>query len=100
MFNQPQYAAQTPLCRAADPHDGLLDYVTFNSPGLLRFGWYAVYAWFGKHLQRGDVSHGQATQLRIESTQPVPLQIDGDPHGHTPATITIEPAAAKVVVSR
>jgi len=37
-----------------------------------------------------------ARSVRLESDVPVPIQVDGDPAGWTPAEITILPAALEV----
>jgi len=97
VFNLPSYALRLPLGARARPNDGLLDWVVFERPGrldLLRYAWALVR---GKHLGMKDVRHGRARRVRIASEESVPIQVDGDACGATPAEAEIVPAALRVV---
>jgi len=79
-------------------NDGLFSVCVFEKPGtcqLARYFWQMIRK---RHFDRPDVHHLTATQIRIESDSPVPLQIDGEAIGQTPCTLTLLPAALKVFV--
>jgi diacylglycerol kinase family enzyme len=52
----------------------------------------------GIHERLPDVESVPARRIRIESDVPVPIQVDGDPAGWTPAEICVLPAALQVIV--
>lgn len=95
--NLPEYAFRLPIAAAARGDDGLLDVRVFERPkvgALLRYCYHVVRR---RHEALADVHAVTARQVRIESDVPVPIQIDGDPAGWTPATIRVLPAAVEVV---
>ena len=47
---------------------------------------------------RDDVAYVTGRRVRIDSEQPVPVEIDGDPAGTTPLDIEIRPAHVPIVV--
>ena len=57
------------------------DQVAHYFVGVL-FGWHR--AWRDTHVE-------QVTQISIESDEPVPYQLDGDPGGELPVTIRVLP---------
>jgi len=97
VFNLPSYAMRLPLGAQARSDDGLLDWIVFERPGrldLLRYAWALVR---GKHLDMEDVKHGRARRVHIASEESVPVQVDGDPCGTTPAEAEVVSAALRVV---
>jgi diacylglycerol kinase family enzyme len=101
VFNIPQYAARLKFVNGAACDDGLLDYVVFEKPGLAAMARYmAALAAGGRHLNMADVHHGTARRLTLRSAgeAPAPVQIDGDPAGFTPADLTVQPQALRVIV--
>jgi diacylglycerol kinase family enzyme len=61
----------------------------------------ARYAWAVARARHGALDHvraGRARRLSLTSAAPVPVQLDGDPWGFTPATIEVLPAALAVVM--
>lgn len=50
------------------------------------------------HEELDDVQIARAQRVRIEADEPVPIQVDGDPAGWTPAEILVLPAALEVLV--
>jgi diacylglycerol kinase (ATP) len=80
--------------------DGLLEVVIIaprNPPELARILWRTANRKFA-----GDdrLIHFQAREITIETDQPVPVQVDGDPSGHTPVTATVEPGGLRVLLPR
>lgn len=97
--NLAEYAAGLSFNRGARDDDGLLDWAVF--PYATRAGqmWTAL-----KWLARGDAAKAGAhagrsarVELRTLEGPPVPLQSDGDPAGHAPATVVCKPKALQVV---
>lgn len=90
--NLPQYAMDLNPCPAACGTDGLLDWVVFERPGLLRLGLYGLAALRGRHLSRADVHHGRARriELRAASAHPLPMEIDGEAAGEIAGAVAGE----------
>jgi len=100
VFNIGQYAGNLGLSRQSDPGDGLLDWMVFEKPGLVALLGYGLSVVRGKHLDRSDVKRGQSRSIKITSDTPIAAQIDGDPGGTTPITITALPGALSVIDGR
>jgi diacylglycerol kinase family enzyme len=98
VFNLPQYAARLPLAPDAIANDGLLDWLVFEKPGNLRLALYAMSVWRNRHRRRADVFHGRARKIELSCREPVPVEIDGEAAGYAPLSITVAPAALKVIV--
>jgi diacylglycerol kinase family enzyme len=95
--NFPRYAMGLRFTPEARPDDGLLDWILFQRPGVRNVLNYVCAVARGAHLGRPDVLHGRAVRIRLSSAAPVPVQIDGDPAGHTPVTVDVVPRAIQVV---
>ena len=63
----------------------------FRYLGLIYYRW---------HEQVRDVISLKGKRIRIESEEPVPIQIDGDPAGFTPIEINIETNVGELFVPR
>ncbi len=96
--NLPVYAFGLPFARSARGDDGQLDVRLFQRHSAFQMFRYFYMVARGKHEQLPDVICAQAQRVRIESDQPVPAQIDGDPAGSTPIEISIEPGACELFV--
>jgi diacylglycerol kinase (ATP) len=96
--NLNSYALNLGIVPTADGTDGLLDARVFqvNSPVDLLFQFLSVLR--GTHETSSSVARLRGRRYRIESDTPVPIQVDGDEAGTTPAEITIEPLALKFFV--
>ena len=97
MMNLPVYALGLPVARSARGDDGLLDVRIFQRHSafqMMRF--FYMVAW-GRHENLSDVICVKARRIRVESNQPVPVQVDGDPAGSTPVEIGIVPAAVELL---
>ena len=96
--NLPEYALALSFTPAARGDDGVLDWLTFERggvPALAIYGWAVLRS---RHQALRHVRGGRARRLTLTSATPVPVQLDGDPWGFTPAEIEVLPEALGVVV--
>ena len=54
----------------------------------------------GTHIHHPKVNYFTATSLEVETQPLVPLQIDGDHAGSTPAIFRVKPKALKILTLR
>ena len=94
IVNLPAYALNIPICNSASGTDGKLEMRLFQHGSGYAMWRYFLMVCTGRHEKLPDVKSLQAKRIRIESDQPVPLQIDGDAAGWTPAEITIDSCPA------
>ncbi len=91
VFNLPPYGGglhiAPPGCRG---DDGLLDWVLLDRPGLGPLLAYGLSVMRGRHLDRRDVTHGQASTLSVRCGSHAPIQVDGDPAGDTPTVFQVD----------
>jgi diacylglycerol kinase (ATP) len=83
------------------PTDGLLDVVVMRADNLsqsLRAVWELLRV--GPAILGGTtpVSHARGKEIRVESEQVQPVQLDGEAGGHTPFTASVVPGAIRVLV--
>lgn len=96
--NVPIYALGLSVARAATGDDGVLDVRLFLRGSAFQMVRYLCNLALGTHEQLADVQSVRGRRVRIESDVPVPIQVDGDSAGWTPAEICVLPAALEVVV--
>jgi diacylglycerol kinase family enzyme len=96
--NLPEYAMALSLTPAARADDGALDWVAFERSGLPALARYAWAVRRARHQRLSHVRGGRGRRLTLTSATPVPVQLDGDPWGFTPAEVTVLPGALGVVV--
>jgi diacylglycerol kinase (ATP) len=96
--NLPDYALDWRLAPAARADDGLLDWTMLSRSGRVALASYVLAVARARHTPRGHVPVGRARKLTLRSVAPVPVQIDGEPWGFTPAEVEAVPAALSVVV--
>jgi diacylglycerol kinase family enzyme len=96
--NLPVYALRLGLAPTACWNDGLLDVRVFQRGSTFDMLRYLCLVAMGRHDKCPDVTALRVRRIRLESDVPVPAQADGDPAGHTPSEITVEPAAAQMIV--
>jgi diacylglycerol kinase family enzyme len=83
------------------PTDGVLDVVAMRADNL----WQSLHAVWDL-LRVGPATLGEATsighargrEIRVESEQVQPVQLDGEPGGETPFTASVVPGAIRVMV--
>ena len=98
VVNIPAYGLNLNFAPTANDHDGLLDLILLKEKGIWSMLKYVVRIIRGTHLDSRNVQKLQTAQIRIQSSQPVPIQTDGDACGTTPAEIKVIPAAARFLV--
>ena len=99
LFNLPRYAFGLPLAPDADGRDGLLDLCTFEHGSLGQGLRYLSGLFAGDCGSWDDCQRKRIHKIRLESEQPVPVQLDGDPAGFLPLDIEILPQRLTVLVS-
>jgi diacylglycerol kinase (ATP) len=90
--NSREYGIGFPVLPQADPHDGLLDLCVLPCRSRTELFQWFVGILTGTHLLGKGVVTTRAKHFFIESSQPVPVQVDGDAAGHTPVSIDLLPA--------
>jgi diacylglycerol kinase family enzyme len=98
--NVPIYALGLSVARCARGDDAMLDLRLFRRGSAFQMVRYLCNLALGTHEGLGDVESLRGRRVRIESDVPVPIQVDGDSAGWTPAEISVLPAALEVVAPR
>lgn len=88
-----------PATPRADMSDGSLDVAIIRNLSWHKLPLLAVTVWRPKYLNHPDIQHLKAKRVELKPVDgaAVPLQIDGDPAGHIPATFTVEHEAVRMV---
>lgn len=97
LMNLPTYALGMDVARAAVGDDGILDLRLFERGSAFQTLRYYYHFARGTHEQLGDVKSIPVKRVRIESDTPVPIQLDGDQQGTTPAEFLVLPGAVEIV---
>ena len=92
------YAAFFRIAPRAVPDDGVLDFVLIREGGARNYLKWVIAAFRGTLPRYREVDYAQGRTLRVDADRPVPYEIDGDPGGTTPVTISIVPDALEVFV--
>jgi diacylglycerol kinase family enzyme len=100
VMNVPRYALGLAISPDARADDGLLNVCTFRKGSLWNGLIYLSGIWRGWHRQWRDFQSVLATEVRIESADAVPFQLDGDPGGFLPVDIRVLPARLRLLVAR
>ncbi len=82
--NAASYAWAIRFTEHARLDDGKLDVCLFPFENKLTSVQQVMQLLMGQHIERGSAAYFQTTGVRIESTPPVPVQLDGDEWGTTP----------------
>lgn len=98
IVNVPRYALGLNMASEAKDDDGLLEVRLFKRGSAWRMWWYFLHLCLGSHEQLPDVESLQGVRVLVESSSPQSVQIDGDPAGLTPVTLSIMPGSMTVVV--
>ncbi|HIA18941.1 MAG TPA: hypothetical protein EYN70_05890 [Planctomycetaceae bacterium] len=99
LFNLPRYAFGLPLAPDADGCDGLLDLCTFKYGSFWQGLRYLSGIFAGDCTSWPDCQRKRVRKVRLESDQPVPVQLDGDPAGFLPLDIEILPGRLNLLAT-
>lgn len=89
------YGGVVELTPAACANDGLLDIWSLSPLAALRAAWNGVRRWMGKPVSTSPGLRARRAQVEAHG---VPIQLDGDPAGATPASVWVEPRALRVSI--
>ncbi|RYX80419.1 diacylglycerol kinase family lipid kinase [bacterium] len=95
--NAASYAWAIKFTEHARLDDGKLDVCVFPFENKLTSVQQVMQLLMGQHIERGSASYYQTTGVRIESTPPVPVQLDGDEWGTTPLELKMIPGSLDVL---
>jgi diacylglycerol kinase family enzyme len=98
IVNLPMYALGLQFASSARGDDGLMDLRLFQGGSTFAMLRYLYTVATGAHEMLSDVLSLRAARVWIEADKPVPIQVDGDPAGCTPADICTLPGALRVFV--
>lgn len=98
--NIPEYGTGFPILPHARPDDDLLDVCVLPCRSPADLARFFILAAAGEHLTAEGVVYTKGRHVRIESAEgdPVPVQVDGDPAGHTPVEIDLLPVRLPFIV--
>jgi YegS/Rv2252/BmrU family lipid kinase len=86
------------LAPDARQDDGAFDIVTIGDVNKLDFLTTAPKLYSGRYLSHPKVELLRSSTVSIDSTEPLPLEVDGEPIGATPAHFRVVPAALRLRV--
>ena len=96
--NIARYAVSLPILPEADCSDGLLDICIYKCRRRPRLLLHSLLTILGQSHRSGQVVRARGRHIAISSPEPdVPVQLDGDPGPSLPLSITVVPAAARVM---
>ena len=96
--NAPFYGMHLEVVPDIVMDDGLLDVVVYRNFSKLEYLRHAIAISQGRHTYQPKIVHRRVKSLRINSDQPLDIQVDGVLQGTTPAEVTILPGALRVLV--
>jgi diacylglycerol kinase (ATP) len=88
------------LAPEASHDDGLFDVVFIGDVNKLDFVTTAPKLYSGTYLSHPKVDHVRSATVDIDAAEPLPVEVDGEPIGTTPARFDVVPAALRVRVPR
>jgi YegS/Rv2252/BmrU family lipid kinase len=97
-FNFAKYAAYFRIAPDAEPDDGHLDFITFRAGRMRDCPRWVWGAFTGTLPRLREVDYRKGRTLVVESDEPVPWQVDGDPGGVTPITVHLATETVEVIV--
>ncbi|QDT32667.1 diacylglycerol/lipid kinase family protein [Thalassoglobus polymorphus] len=98
--NLPSYALGLKVASNARADDGVLDVRVMQRGSILHMFRYLGLIYYRWHERAKDVVQLRGKRIRIESDEPIPIQIDGDPAGYTPTEINVETNVGELFVPR
>lgn len=98
VVNVPRYALGLNMATQALDDDGLLEVRLFKQGSAWSMWRYFVHLCLGSHERLADVESVRGVNVRIESEVPRHVQVDGDPAGTTPISLTVMPGGVSLLV--
>lgn len=98
ILNGPMYGAGMQAAPSAEMDDGAVDIMVIRALPRAQLLPLIAKVQNGNHTEHGAVRMLQARKVKMTTTPPQPLNIDGDIKGLTPAEITVMGRALKVIV--
>lgn len=96
--NASTYATSLKVATEAKVDDGVLDVDIFKSNKIYNFAWNLISIAVKKYKHNHDVSESfKISKMNIKTFPPMPIQVDGDSFGYTPASIEIKPKFLKII---
>jgi diacylglycerol kinase family enzyme len=95
--NVPEYGWGAKLAPSARGNDGLLDLCLFRRGSFWAGLQYAAAIQCGWHERLADCTTRQVRRVRVEASEPVPFQLDGDPAGFLPVEVEVAPERITLV---
>jgi YegS/Rv2252/BmrU family lipid kinase len=86
------------LAPDARPDDGLFDVVLIGDVGKLDFLTTAPKIYKGKHVLHAKVDVVRSARVAVDSARPLPIEVEGEQVGTTPAVFDIVPGALRIRV--
>ena len=96
--NAASYAWAIKFTGRAQLDDGKLDLCVFPFENKLTSVQQVSQLLLGQHVERGNARYFQTESVRVESSPPIPIQLDGDEWGTTPAQLSMLPGVLDVLV--
>jgi YegS/Rv2252/BmrU family lipid kinase len=93
-----RYGGGMRLAPGASLTDGMLDVVTIAAMRRTRFLRALPSVFRGTHVRRREVTVRAARTVELDADRPFRVFADGDPAGTLPATVTVRPAAVRVLL--
>ena len=88
------------ICPEADPGDGLLDVLLIGDLTKRDLLLTLPKTYRGRHLPHPKAEVLRGTIVEVESARPIPVELDGEQPGTTPARFEIVPGALRLRVPR
>jgi YegS/Rv2252/BmrU family lipid kinase len=88
------------ICPGAEPDDGLFDVLLIGSLTKRDLLLTLPKTYWGKHLPHPKAELLRGATVEIESTEPMPVELDGEQPGTTPARFEIVPRGLRLRVPR
>jgi len=88
------------MCPDAEPDDGVFDVLLIGDVTKRDLAFVLPKTYKGKHLPHPRLELLRGSVVSVESEEPLPIELDGEQPGTTPARFTVVPKALSVRVPR
>lgn len=96
--NTRSYGGALKITNRAIADDGQLDVVLYGGSGLPRIAGYLTRTFVGRHVSAPGALYRGARSITVETERPLPIQVDGDVAGETPARFGVQQRALRVII--